>query len=100
MGWQRRRRKQFYYRSERVNGRVHTAYLGAGEAAKRVADQVAAEKTKRVADQTALADVQAKLAGVDQLTAAAAEGVDQLTEAALLGLGCHEHRGQWRLQRE
>jgi len=99
MGWQRRRRKQFYYRSERVNGRVHTTYLGAGETAKRVADQVAAQQAKQMADRAALADVQANLANVDQLTAVATEGIELLTEAALLGLGCHEHRGQWRLRR-
>ena len=100
MGWQRRRRKQFYYRSRRVDGRVHVVYLGRGETAGRVAAEVAAAKVKRLADKTALAEFQTRLAGVDQLVADVDQGVNLLTEAALLIAGFREHRGQWRLQRD
>jgi hypothetical protein len=100
MGWQQRRRKQFYYRSTRINGRVHAVYLGNGETAERVAAEVASAKAKRMADQTALADFQARLANVDQLAADVDQGVRLLTEAVLLTAGFREHRGQWRLRRD
>ena len=100
MGWQQRRRKRFYYRSKRINGRVHALYLGNGETAERVAAEVAAAKAKRAADQAALANFQAKLAGVDQLAADVDQGVHLLTEAVLLTAGFREHRSEWRLRRD
>ena len=100
MGWQQRRRKQFYYRSQRVDGRVRSIYLGSGEVAKQAAANDAAAKVKRVADQTALAEFQTRLANVDQLAADVDQGVRLLTEAALLTAGFREHKGEWRLRRD
>jgi hypothetical protein len=59
----------------------------------------AAAKTKRMADKAELAELQAQLSGVDQLTAEVQHGVTALTEATLLAIGYRERRGEWRRPR-
>ena len=103
MGWHARgvgRRRYYFYLTVRVDREVRKLYLGAGEAAKRAAEQVAAAQFKRVADHAELAALQMKLAGVDQVVAEVEHGVGLLTEATLLAQGFREHRGQWRLRRD
>ena len=65
----------YYYKSRRIGNAVRKVYLGAGDVAKQAAANDAAAKAKRVADQAALADFQARLAGVDQLAADVDQGV-------------------------
>ena len=100
MGWQRRRHKQFYYRSQRVDGRVRTIYLGGGETAKQAAEKDAEARVQRAADKAELATLEAKLSSVDQLAAEVQHGVGLMTEATLLAIGYREHRGQWRRRRD
>lgn len=98
MGWQTRgnRGRRFYYRSERVGQQVRKVYLGRGEAAWQAAAEDAATKAKRAADRAALAEVQAKLAALDQLVDETGHGVNVLVEATLAAMEFHCHRGQWR----
>ena len=42
MAWEKRRGRQFYYRSQRVNGYVRKVYLGSGDVAKQAAEKDAA----------------------------------------------------------
>jgi hypothetical protein len=100
MGWERRRKKDFYYRSQRTGNQVRKVYLGGGEIARQAAAKDAATKARRAADQAALAELQAKLAGLDGLANEAQQGAELLTEAALLAIGFREHRGEWRLRRD
>ncbi len=100
MGWERHRKKDFYYRSARVGNQVRKVYLGSGEIARQAAKKDAAKRAKRAADSTELAEFEAKLAGVDQLAAEVGTGVGLLVEGTLLAMGFRDHRGQWRLRRD
>ena len=100
MGWQRRRGRQYYIRSQRVGTHVHKVYFGAGAKAQQAAQQDAEAKAKRAAAAAEVAELQANLAAPDQLGAEAKQGVEILADATLLLLGCHEHRGQWRIRRD
>ena len=96
MAWESRSKRRYYYRAKRVGNRVEKTYLGAGDAAQAAAAKDAATKARRAADHATLAELQAKLAGLDQLVAEVEVGADVLTEAALFSVGFHQHRGQWR----
>ena len=85
--------------AKRVGNRIEKTYLGAGDAARQAAAKDAATKAGRAADQAALAELQARLSGLDQAVAEVEVGVDVLTEATLLSIGFHQHRGQWRRHR-
>ena len=95
----KRRKKDFYYRSQRAGNRVRKVYLGSGEIAQQAAEKDAAAKARRAANKAEVAELEAKLSGVDQLVTEVQRGVDVLTEATLLVLGYHEHHGQWRKHR-
>lgn len=96
MSWESRGRQRVYYRSRRIGNTVRKVYFGAGQAAKEAAVRDAAAKAKRATDAAELVDFQAKLAGLDEVVAEVETGVDLLSEATLLGLGFHDHRGEWR----
>jgi hypothetical protein len=99
MAWETRGARPYYYRSVRNGNKVRKVYLGSGHLAKRAARQDAKVRAKRAADEEELAELQTRLAGLDQLGEEVQHGVDLLTEATLLSLGFHEHRGEWRLHR-
>ena len=102
MAWEARGKGQhrFYYRSRHAGGKVEKVYLGRGDVAREAAAKDAAAKAKLAADHAELAELEAKLAGVDQLAAEVEVGADLLTEATLLSIGFHQHRGQWRRHRD
>jgi hypothetical protein len=99
MAWETRNGRQYYYRVRWANGCVEKTYLGAGDAAKQAAEKDAAAKAQWAANKAEVAELEAKLSGVDQLVTEVQRGVDVLTEATLLVLGYHEHHGQWRKHR-
>lgn len=91
-----KRRGKYLYRSRRIGRRVVTEYLGAGElaeleaelAAQRAADR---ETERREWDRDLQADVQLDEYG---------QALRILTRATLLASGYHQHKGQWRRQRD
>ncbi len=98
MGWQTRgdRGHRYFYRSERVGQQVRKVYLGRGEVARQAAAEDATAKAKRAAEGAALAEVQSKLAALDQLVDETEHGVNVLVEATLAVMEFHCHRGEWR----
>ena len=100
MAWESRNRKRYFYRSQRVNGRVTKIYLGAGDVAQQAAEKDATAKATRARDQAELTALQATLAGLDQVTAEVETGVEVLLAGELLAMGYHQHKGEWRLRRE
>jgi len=92
-------KSRYYFRSQRVGKRVRKVYLGSGEAAKLAAEEDAVSRAQRIADQMAVGELKATLAQADQVTAELRHGAELLAEATLIGMGFHQHRGQWRLRR-
>jgi hypothetical protein len=99
MGWEIRRGKRYYYRTERVNGRVVKTYVGTGPAAEEAARADAEEPTLRAEKRLArliaaneLGRECAYFAALDEFGAFLCD----LMAAEMYGPGYHKVRGVWR----
>lgn len=96
MGWEKRRKREFYYRSRRVRGQVVKQYVGGGELGRQAAeaDQSARDSYRQAAvlrkeANRAVVDLAGHLDEFDEL-------VDQLVTFQLIGAGFRLHHRQWR----
>jgi len=98
MAWESRRgsKEQYYYRAERVNGRVKKTCYGNGRLAAEAAREDADARAARAADVAAAQKLTAEFEPLDQLGVELDEQVELLLEAVLLATGHHQHKGQWR----
>lgn len=99
MSWETRGNNRYYYRRRKVDGRVISEYLGAGDVAEALAglDELDRQERQRAAAEwRALVDTDrrqvATLAELDDLVRSAVAGV-------LIANGYHTHKGQWRKMR-
>ena len=103
MGWEYRNGKPYFYKKERVHGRVKSTYLGRGalalfeeQIAELQQERIEQERAERQQERAAFAALAAPLPGVLETVAAARVAAQQALEAA----GYHQHaRGQWRKKR-
>jgi hypothetical protein len=89
----------YYYRSERVGGRVRKVYLGSGRLAELWAEAERVERERREADRER---EHAELERLESLAAPVLEideAADILARARLIAAGCHRHKGEWRRAR-
>lgn len=91
---------QYYYRAERINGRVVKRYVGRGPIAEAAAAEDAAKRgartTRRLAEVDDRRKIEEVVAGMRDLD----KGAGSLLRAALLCAGYHQHhRGKWRKRR-
>lgn len=97
MGWQRRGRRDFYYRCERRGDRVRRVYFGNGVEAS-VAAALDAERRARA---EAERQERAKWDAVDKVVGEACGLSDLVAELALVTAGFHRHAGgEWRRRRD
>src|SRR5262245_9158820 len=93
MPWEKRGLQQFYYRSQRVNGRVIKKYCGTGYAAQQdyEIDQQRQEEKKQ--ERAMRKEIEA----LDRQTNSLRNMIKTLVKAHLLVAGYHQHhRGEWR----
>ena len=88
MGWQRRGRKVYYYRTTRINGRFVCQYLGTGPAAEEQVRRVEARKAGRVRRR--------RVEGLEARIVEYCEGIGRLFVAARKADGWYLHYGAWR----
>ena len=89
MGWENRRRKKFFYRARRENGRIVKEYMGKGEVAEAAAKRDEAERAQR-----------AELKRIGVILDALRIVIDVLIEDQMIAAGYHRHdRGPWRKKR-
>ena len=97
MGWKKRGNRWYFYRSRRIDGRVVTEYIGAGERANELIakqKQKAAQKAAIDAVNAATASLSSPLNELDALT-------ESLAAAELVSEGYHRPgRKPWRKRRE
>src|SRR5262252_3767904 len=96
MPWEKRGLQRFYYRSERVNGRVIKKYLGTGRTAQQAyeIDQQRQEEKKQ--ERATRKEIEA----LDRQTNSLWDITKTLVKAHLLVAGYHQHhRGEWRKRR-
>jgi hypothetical protein len=100
MAWEERKGRRYYYRAERIGGRVRKVYLGADEMARRSARTDAAirssKELERERERAECERLKVLAAPVEELC----EAAEVLTEAHLLAAGFAQHKGQWRRRRE
>ena len=100
MGWEMRRSRLYYYRSQKVGGRVVKEYAGAGLIGELAAELDAEQRAERQAradrDRAERERLEAAEAPLVELCGLA----DTLAKAALLAAGYRQHhRGEWRRRR-
>src|SRR5687768_16858417 len=94
-------RGNYYYRSERVNGRPRQVYVGSGVVARLAAQLDDAERERRKLEK-ATADLdRAAVEARDEDVELIERLADALGRAALYAAGFRQHhRGAWRRRRE
>ncbi len=99
MGWKTINGHRYYYKSERVGGRVETTYFGAGESGSLMAQIVAFERLERAADREQLREERLESDAEERAVSKWFDGVQVVADAALIAAGFHKHKGQWRRKR-
>ncbi|MBV8316763.1 MAG: hypothetical protein JOZ53_17635 [Planctomycetaceae bacterium] len=99
MGWKRINGREYYYKSERVGGRVRSTYFGSGELATAVAALEAEAREGREAGRRERRAARDQADAEERAIAAWFDGIQAVAEAAMIAAGFHKHRGQWRRRR-
>jgi hypothetical protein len=87
VAWEARGNRRYYYRSKRHGNRVCKIYFGCGPAAELAARHDAERRAQREAEKVQLADLQAHLASLDEITEGLQHGTDLLAAAVLMTEG-------------
>lgn len=98
MAWEARpdSRRPYFYRAERVGGRVRKRYVGRGPAADAAADEVAQARVRRESDRAAVRRLIAGDEPIERLYGLLDDLVRLLADATLMAGGLHKRRGEWR----
>jgi len=100
MGWKNRKGKRYFYRSERVGGRVISHYIGKGETAQLISQIIESRRDQKEAERFIERRIRAAMISEDREADAIFEAVEVVTTAALLATGHHQHRRMWRKKRD
>jgi hypothetical protein len=99
MCWKTINGHRYYYKSQRVGGRVKSRYLGAGEFASVIAEIDALERLEQAAEREAERDQREEANEEERATTRWFDDVQAVADAAMTEAGFHKHRGQWRRRR-
>ena len=101
MSWETRRgsKRPYYYRAQRVNGRVKKICYGSGTKAAAAARQDAEARAARTADASTALALETELAPLNDRMRQLDEEVDLLMEAVLMTANYYERHGAWRRRR-
>jgi hypothetical protein len=99
MGWKLINGREYYYRCERVEGRVETTYFGAGELGLGAELLDAELRAERDAEREAARVEREEAAAEERAVAEWFDGIQAVADAAMVAAGYHKHKGQWRKQR-
>jgi len=100
MGWKRINGREYYYRSERVGGRVRSTYFGSGELATAVASLEAEAREEREAERRKQWAERDQADAEERAISAWFDGIQAVADGAMRAAGFHKHKGQWRRKRK
>jgi len=100
VGLEKRNGRVCYYKSRRDGEKVRKVYVGAGDFARGAAKLDEAERLKREEETTRWKKEKERLEASTAFLQELEEAAEVLVRAHLLASGCHQHKGQWRRQRE
>lgn len=100
MAWEKRGKRSYFYRKERVNGKVKSIYIGSGELAALLDyhDKDRRESKKFEKENQARERIKAEI--LDDEINALSEINQCLVDALFLINGFHQHKRQWRKKRK
>jgi hypothetical protein len=100
MGWKTINGRRYYYKSERVGGRVQTTYFGAGESGLLMSLLHLEDRAEREAELEAKRAEREEYDVEDRVVSNWFDDVQAVADAAIVGAGFHKHKGQWRRKRK
>ena len=100
MAMEERGKRKYYYRKERVGGKVTSIYVGSGEYARLAFQMDKIERKQKAREAAALNRQLAKAAAIDGEINSLCELTGKLVDAFLLASGFHQHKREWRLKRK
>ena len=100
MAWEQRGNKQYYYRKERIGGRVVSIYKGRrSKTSELLAAMDEGRRRERLIGQKKLREEREAFRAQDAEIDEICELMDTLMEATLLATGHYNHKGEWRRKR-
>ncbi len=99
MGWKTIKGHRYYYKSERVGGRVQTSYFGAGESGSLIARIDEIDRAEREAERHERRAEREESDAEEQAISEWFDGVQAITDETMIAAGFHKHNGQWRRKR-
>jgi hypothetical protein len=99
MGWKTIKGRRYFYKSERVGGRVQTTYCGAGDIGRLMAHFEAAERLEKLDEREKETEERAEAVAEDRAVSEWFDDVQAVADAAMISAAFHKHKGQWRRKR-
>jgi hypothetical protein len=99
MGWETRGNGRYYYRKQRVGGKVYSEYVGAGLLAEASAILDQNERDRLAATRATEREAQKADHATDWELDQLGNVIRTITAASLVAGGYHTHKGQWRRKR-
>lgn len=100
MSWERRGNRSYYYRKQRIEGRVVSIYVGCGLHGEMVAAEDSELRLRKRADRLKRRQQTKQLSVLESKIELACDLTDCVMHSLLYVAGYHQHRGQWRRRRE
>jgi hypothetical protein len=99
MGFESRGSNSYYYRKQRVGGRVVSRYVGGGDVGRLSAKLDAADRAEEEARRARDRGEHEAEEALDELLDALGSALRMAAACELIAAGCHSHNGQWRVIR-
>lgn len=99
MAWERRGNRSYFYRKERINGRVRSVYVGRGEVAVLIDQCERGRLIERKFKEHTIEKHRNKVELIDEAINELSEINHSLVDALFLINGFHRHKRQWRKRR-
>lgn len=101
MSWElRHHNKKYFYKKQRVNGKLVRVYLGRGPVAELFAAADAQTADARAAERADLDTLRDEFTRIERILDHQEKLLRLFTHAHLIHAGYHNHQGQWRKRRE
>ena len=99
MGWKTIHGRRYFYKSERVGGRVQTTYVGAGESGLLMSLLHSEDRAEAEAEREEKRAEREEYDAEDRAVSEWFDGVQAMADAAMIAAGFHKHKRQWRRKR-
>lgn len=96
MGWKTINGRRYFYKSDRVGGRVKTTYIGAGDLGTLMAGLIETDRVTRAVEREREREERERSDAEERAVSDWFDDVQAMADAAMIAAGFHKHKGQWR----